>query len=322
MWRLAARRPAAHRPAPSDRARDRPAPAPATRRRALPRLLARPSPAIRRAAAADVPFPARAPPLPGRQGPRPNRRAVGADSGRAPSVRADPALFTLLAPTMPPTSFDIGFSLNPCPRKLGAPHLNVAMMVRRAGMPGKATPDVLQRLARTVVGRIVAQVEAEPHPAAMEIGLMLLKLGEGAIQQIDGHRRVAEAADGESNLRPEPFDTDAGLTIQANRIPQAQAEIYLANNCLVRKYESRVTTWFGVVLDARDFATLRHAVVISYPWQPTNWRRLSTDFRPRRNCCGEERVGCEKEYAEIGKVTLQAKSLCAQGKQRHAIRGR
>ena len=27
-----------------------------------------------------VPFPARAPPLAGRQGPRPNRRAVGADS--------------------------------------------------------------------------------------------------------------------------------------------------------------------------------------------------------------------------------------------------
>ena len=59
-----------------------------------------------------VPFPARAPPLPGRQGPRPNRRGVGADS----------APCTLLDPTMPPTSFDIGFSLNPCPRKLGAPH--------------------------------------------------------------------------------------------------------------------------------------------------------------------------------------------------------
>ena len=24
---------------------------------------------------------------------------------------------------MPPTSFDIGFSPNPCPRKLGAPHI-------------------------------------------------------------------------------------------------------------------------------------------------------------------------------------------------------
>ena len=60
---------------------------------------------------------------------------------------------------------------------------------------------------------------------------------------------------------------DAGLTILANRIPQTQAETYLANNCLVRKYESRTTTWFGVLLDARDFATLRHAVVISYPWE-------------------------------------------------------
>ena len=27
---------------------------------------------------------------------------------------------------MPPTSFDIGFSLNPCPRKLGAPHSSLS----------------------------------------------------------------------------------------------------------------------------------------------------------------------------------------------------
>ena len=32
---------------------------------------------------------------------------------------AEPAPFSHLEPTMPPTSFDIGFSLNPCPRKLG-----------------------------------------------------------------------------------------------------------------------------------------------------------------------------------------------------------
>ena len=154
----------------------------------------------------------------------------------------------------------------------GTYDLNVAMMVRRAGMPGKATPDgVLKRLARTVVGRIVAQVEAEPHPAAMEIGLMLLKLGEGVIQQIDaaidGWRRQPNAKH-MYGVSLSISGADAGLTIQANRLPQAQAETYLGNNCLVRKYESRVTTWFGVVLDARDFATLRHAVVISYPWQP------------------------------------------------------
>ena len=153
----------------------------------------------------------------------------------------------------------------------GTYDLNVAMMVRRAGMPGKATPDgVLKRLARTVVGNIVAQLEAEPNPAAIEIGLMLLKLPEGVIQQIDaavdGWRRQPTAKH-MYGLSLSIAGADAGLTIQANLLPQIQAETYLANNCLVRKYESRATTWFGVILNARDFATLRHAVVISYPWE-------------------------------------------------------
>ena len=154
----------------------------------------------------------------------------------------------------------------------GTYDLNVAMMVRRSGMPGKATPDgVLKRLGRTVVGRIVAQVEAEPHPAAIEVGLMLLKLGEGVIQQIDAAidawRRQPNAKQ-MYGLSLSISGLNAGLTIQANRLPHREAETYLANNCLVRKYESRVTTWFGVLLDARDFETLRHAVVISYLWQP------------------------------------------------------
>ena len=39
---------------------------------------------------------------------------------RAPSVRAEAFALTLLDRTIPPTSFDIGFSPNPCPRKPGA----------------------------------------------------------------------------------------------------------------------------------------------------------------------------------------------------------
>ena len=36
---------------------------------------------------------------------------------------------------MPPTSFDIGFSLNPCPRKLGAPHIGEDEAVKPDGEP-------------------------------------------------------------------------------------------------------------------------------------------------------------------------------------------
>ena len=107
--------------------------------------------------------------------------------------------------------------------------LDAAMMVRRAGMPGEATPEgILKRLPPTVVGKIVAQVEAEPDPAAIEIGLMLLKLGEGVIRQIDaavdGWRRQPNAQH-MHGMSLSISGLDAGLTIQANRMPQAQAEI-------------------------------------------------------------------------------------------------
>ena len=151
------------------------------------------------------------------------------------------------------------------------PDLDLAMMVRRAGMPGKATSDgILTRLGNTVVGSVVAQIEGKPNPAALELGLMLLKLGGDELRMldaaIDGWRNQGSRKGGYA-MSMLMRELDAGLTIQANRLPQARAQNYLANMCHVRKYESRVSTWFGMVLDGRGFSTLRHAVVISYEWE-------------------------------------------------------
>ena len=166
------------------------------------------------------------------------------------------------------------------------PDLDAAMMVRRAGMSGDPTPEgVFKRLAHTIVGKIVAQVEAEPHPAAMEIGLLLLKLGEGVAQQInaaaDAWRRQPNT-EHMHGISLSISGLDAGLTIQANRLPRAQAETHLANNCLVRKYECRSTAWFGILLDGNDFATLRHAVAINYPWQPDKALARAVDRYPAK----------------------------------------
>ena len=177
--------------------------------------------------------------------------------------------------------------------------LDAAMMVRRAGMPGEATPEgILKRLPPTVVGKIVRQVEAEPNPAAIEIGLMLLKLGGGVIRQVDaavsGWRKQPNAKH-MYGMSLSISGLDAGLTILANRIPQTQAETYLANNCLVRKYESRTTTWYGVLLDARDFATLRHAVVISYPWETDKELELAIGRYPAK----EEALAVTRDSSRI-----------------------
>ena len=151
------------------------------------------------------------------------------------------------------------------------PDLDLAMMVRRGGMPGKATPDgILTRMGSTVVGKVVAQIEREPNPAALELGLMLLKLGEDVVQMVDEaveRWRKQESRKGGHALSMLMRNLDVGLTIQANRLPLAKGRNYLANMCHVRKYESQVSTWLGMVLDGQDFSTLRHAVVVNYEWE-------------------------------------------------------
>ena len=101
-WRHPARRPAAHRPAPSDRARDRPAHGPSTPPGDRPpnRLLARPHQATRRAASRRTTsrFRLALHRCPGAKAPAPTA-APSAPTPlalRAPSVRADPAPCTLL----------------------------------------------------------------------------------------------------------------------------------------------------------------------------------------------------------------------------------
>lgn len=169
----------------------------------------------------------------------------------------------------------------------GTYDLNIAMMIRRAGMRGKATPDgVLARLGDTVVGRILAQIETDPHPGAMDVGFMLLKLGEALVLKIDAAVegwRSQPSRNQMHGLSMSIRGADTGLTIQANELSRARAEIYLRNNCLVRKYESRARTWFGMVLDGRDFGSLRHAVVISYEWEPDeNLAQAVSQFPARR----------------------------------------
>ena len=49
--------------------------------------------------------------------------------------------------------------------------LDVAMTVRRDGLPGKETPDgILTRFESTVLGRVVKEIEASPDSGTIELG--------------------------------------------------------------------------------------------------------------------------------------------------------
>jgi len=61
--------------------------------------------------------------------------------------------------------------------------LDIAMAVRRTGIPGTVTPDgILTRFDAITLGRIVKEIEARPEPVAIDLGFLLLSLSEDTVK--------------------------------------------------------------------------------------------------------------------------------------------
>ena len=78
--------------------------------------------------------------------------------------------------------------------------LDVAMAVRREGIPGSATPDgILTRFEGTRFASIISEIDHKAEPVAINLGFMLLELGEETVQNINEYIEEALkrcAADG------------------------------------------------------------------------------------------------------------------------------
>ena len=151
-----------------------------------------------------------------------------------------------------------------------AADLDVAMAVRREGVPGTDTPPgILTKFRHTHYDRILTQIEAKPHPAAIALGLLLLELSEPTIEKInDGIEQIVQMTlrDGELHDFSCAFAVgSSGLTVHCNAEPDDVARARLEAHVVSRKYISRTSTWVGVLL-APD-GTLRGALKIEYPWK-------------------------------------------------------
>jgi len=162
--------------------------------------------------------------------------------------------------------------------------LDAAMMVRREGLPGKATPDgILTRLSNTSLGRLIATIEREPHPATIALGFMLLTLSEDSVRDIsDGIDKIIGAVrrDGtHHDITVAVGQADTGLTVHCNDYPTAIAAARLREYCRRRKYKQKAGTWFGICLSPGG--SLRFGVELRDKWQydkamETATRRMAT----------------------------------------------
>ncbi|MBB5349258.1 hypothetical protein HNQ81_003010 [Desulfoprunum benzoelyticum] len=149
--------------------------------------------------------------------------------------------------------------------------LDAAMMVRREGFSGKATPDgVLTRLSKLSLGRLITTIEREPHPATIALGFMLLTIGEDSVRNISNgiDKIVGDAQkDGEHHdFTVAVGGSDTGLTVHCNDYPKEISMARLRDYCLRRKYKQKAGTWFGVCLSSYD-GELRFVVNLQNKWQ-------------------------------------------------------
>lgn len=138
-----------------------------------------------------------------------------------------------------------------------AASLDIAMTVRRTGVPGERTPEgILTHLEGTVVGRIISHIERRPEPALVDLGFLLLSLGSDAIDELNiGIKRITD----QTRWDRQPHDLtmaldggSSGITIHCSYLHNAEAAAKLLDHCQRRKYVHRAASWFGLAVRVED----------------------------------------------------------------------
>lgn len=183
--------------------------------------------------------------------------------------------------------------------------LDLAMLVRREGIPGKGTPEgILTRFSATALGRMVKAIEARPDPVTIDLGFTLLTLGEDTVLKVSaGIEQVAiqSVADGKNHDVTVGLGSGStGLTIHCNDDPIEVAGPALRRHCYARKYTEHARTWFGVCVRPRDQA-LRFGLNLDTPWEQDDvMDELTRDMGKPRNLRALLREGA-KARTKVGR---------------------
>lgn len=148
-----------------------------------------------------------------------------------------------------------------------AADIEIAMGARRLGLPGEQTPKgILTAIDARVVDRVIAEIEANPLGAMIDLVLLLYQLSGSAMKELaDGVDRLLAHATlkGQSDFSIGFAGT--GLTLHSNHLPHIEAERRLEAHMVLRKYRTRSSTWYGLSLSAGT-GRFRTGKKVEFPW--------------------------------------------------------
>lgn len=161
--------------------------------------------------------------------------------------------------------------------------LDVAMAVRRQGIPGRATPDgILTEFAGSTLGHLIEDIEAKPESGTIDLGFLLLAMNSDAIK--DANLLIEQAAkkarqDNETHDVTWLFN-DVGLTVHVTDSSLPDSMKTLQQHSERRKYAEKAISWLGVCLNVADLR-LRFGLSLDYPWKPDATLDVLTKDMPK-----------------------------------------
>ncbi len=150
--------------------------------------------------------------------------------------------------------------------------LDVAMASRRDGVNAQPTPDgTLTRLASSVLGGIISEIEARPEPGVIDFGFLLLSLNEKTAADLSkGIQRIVQLARQDGRIHDITVgisSAETGITVHCTAALALHDQARLRTHCERRKYGERAKSWFGLCVHPSD-GSLRFGLKLDYEWEP------------------------------------------------------
>ncbi len=194
--------------------------------------------------------------------------------------------------------------------------LDVAMMVRRTGIPGQTVPDgILTRLENTALGGLLQTLESRENPKTIDLGFYLLTLGEDTILDVSKqYDRLVKKAKNDGKGHDISFAAGgSGLTIHINDSADQVAATSLRNHCERRKYSQKARVWFGVCVSPNANGNLRFGINLETPWEHSEELEATLQAVEQRSQL--KRVQHSRRARAMRKIGRNEPCPCGSGKK-------
>ncbi len=147
--------------------------------------------------------------------------------------------------------------------------IEVAMLSRRESLPGNKIPDgILKKYKNTPFDTIIDQISESQNPAAIELGLFLLQLGEDTIKKMNEWFEMIKnrCLDDGMNHDFSIGAGEGGISVHCNEEELFEFDPRLSAHALGRKYLTKSDQWFGVCIRPNEFE-LKYIMLFDEPWK-------------------------------------------------------